>query len=52
MEDSRLQIVLIGKTLVHYRHYKGQMKGVRISLSTKESLEEYLTQQKARLIQE
>jgi hypothetical protein len=50
LKGSHLQIVLVGKTLVHYKQYKGQMKGVRISLSDKESLEKFLAQEKARLV--
>lgn len=42
MEDSSLEIGLVGKTLVHYKHYKGQMKRSPVSLSAKFTLEKYL----------
>lgn len=52
MEDSNLQIQLVGKRLVHYKHYKGETKRVSISLSGKEELEKYLRQNKGILVQE
>lgn len=50
LEDSNLQIGLVGKTLVHYKHYKGNTKRAPISLAGKKVLEEYLQRNKAILI--
>lgn len=52
MEDSRLEISLVGKTLVHYKHFKGLTKRAPISLSAKDALEKYLKTNKAMLVQE
>src|SRR2546422_2063917 len=50
MEDSILQIGLIGKTLVHYKHFKGQMKRSPVSLLNKNSLERFLQEHRAVLV--
>jgi len=50
--DSNLQIELVGKRLVHYKHYKGNLKRSPISLTGIGALEKYLKSQKATLIQE
>ena len=50
MQDSHLQIGLIGKTLVHYKHYKGQMKRSPVSLLNKNSLEKFLQDNEAKLV--
>jgi hypothetical protein len=50
MEDSHLQIGLIGKTLVHYKHYKGQMKRSPVSLLNKDSLQKFLQDNRAKLV--
>ena len=42
MEDSQLEIGLIGKTLVHFKHYKGQVKRSPVSLLNKDALERFL----------
>jgi len=42
MEDSQLEIGLIGKTLVHFKHYKGQVKRSPVSLLNKDALEKFL----------
>lgn len=52
MEDSNLQIGLVGKTLVHYKHYKGQIKRSPVSLSNKDALERFLQDNQAVLAQE
>lgn len=52
MEGSNLQIGLVGKTLVHYKHYKGQTKRSPISLSGKQALEKFLRENNATLVQE
>ena len=50
LEDSNLQIGLVGKTLVHYKHYKGNTKRAPISLAGKKVLEKYLKDKKAILV--
>lgn len=52
LQDSNLLIGLIGKTLVHYKHYKGKTKRAPISLTGIKVLEEYLKENKAILVQE
>ena len=52
LQDSNLHIGMIGKTLVHYKHYKGKTKRAPISLTGKKTLERYLQQNKAILVQE
>ena len=51
LPDSNLQIDLVGKTLVHYKHYKGKTKRAPISLAGKKALEKYLKANKATLVQ-
>jgi hypothetical protein len=51
MEGSRLEISLIGKTLVHYKHYKGEMKRSPVSLLNKDALERFLQDNQAVLVQ-
>ena len=51
MEDSNLQIELVGKRLVHYKLYKGKTKRTPISLSGKEVVEKFLKENKAILVQ-
>ena len=50
-EDSRLHIELVGKHLVHYKLIKGEAKRTPLSLSNKKSVEKYLKDKKAILIQ-
>jgi hypothetical protein len=50
MADSNLHIGIVGKRLVHYKHFKGQNKRAPISLSAKEVLEKYLRKSKATLL--
>jgi hypothetical protein len=45
--DSRVQIGLVGKTLVHYKHYKGGNKRPPILLSNKGVLERFLRENDA-----
>lgn len=52
MGDSNLQIDLVGKTLIHYKHYKGQTKRAPVSLAGKAVLEKFLKKNKAVLVQE
>ena len=42
MEDSNVRIGLIGKTLVHYKHFKGTTLRAPVSLAAKTTLEEFL----------
>ena len=51
MGDSNLQIDLVGKTLIHYKHYKGQTKRAPVSLAGKAVLEKFLKKNKAVLVQ-
>lgn len=50
MEDSHLEIGLIGKTLVHYKHYKGVMKRSPVSLLNKDALAKFLLENQAVLV--
>jgi len=50
MEDSNLEIGLVGKTLVHYKHYRGELKRTPVSLANKRELEKYLHANKAVLV--
>ena len=52
MEGSQLEIGLIGKTLVHYKHYKGEMKRSPVSLLNKDALERFLQDKRAVLVQQ
>ncbi len=52
LADSNLQIALVGKTLVHYKHFKGKTKRAPISIAAKKVLEKYLIEKKAILVQE
>ena len=49
MGDSNLEIGLVGKTRVHYKHYKSQMKRSPVSLLNKDVLERYLQDNQATL---
>ena len=51
MEDSNLQIQLVGKRLVHYKHYKGETKRAPVSLSRTEALQKYLRENHGVLVQ-
>ena len=48
---SQLHISLVGKRLVHYKHFQGETKRAPVSLATKLGLESYLLKEKAVLIQ-
>lgn len=52
MANSNLRIGLIGKTLVHYKHYKGTSPRASVSLTGKAALKEYLVKHKAVLSKE
>jgi len=51
LADSNLHIGTVGKTLVHYKHFKGGLKRAPISLAAKTTLQKYLKQNKAVLLQ-
>jgi len=51
MEKSRLQIGTIGKTLVHYKHYRGTTVRSPVSLTGRAALEKYLIENNAVLVQ-
>ncbi len=51
MAASNLRIGLIGKTLVHYKHYKGDAPRGSVSLANKATLQQYLIRNKAVLVQ-
>jgi hypothetical protein len=50
LADSHLQIGLVGRTLVHYKHFKGLAKRPPILLSGKDALEKFLQEHRAVLL--
>ena len=52
MEDARLLVDLVGKHLVHYKLIKHEAKRTPMSLSNIRSVEKYLKDNKAVLVQE
>lgn len=52
MGDANLEIGLVGKTLVHYKHYKAKAKRPPTQLSGKAALERFLQKQRAILLPE
>ena len=50
--DLNLVVTGVGKTLVHYKRYRTQPKGVSTTLSSKPDLERYLASTKAVLVSE
>jgi hypothetical protein len=51
MEDSHLDIDLVGKYLVHYKLIKQEVKRTPMSLSSIKDVEKYLKDNKAVLVQ-
>jgi hypothetical protein len=47
MEDSNLQVELMGKLLVHYKLFRGNAKRARISLAGIEVVQNYLKKNNA-----
>ncbi len=48
MEQSRVEITLVGKLLVHFRHFRGDAKRTsHTSLQSKSDLEKYLKKHNA-----
>ena len=52
LPDSNVQIRLVGKLLVHYKHYKTKQPRVQTSLTSKVKLEKFLRDNRAILVQE
>lgn len=52
LADSSVQIGLVGKLLVHYKHYKTKRPRTPTSLTTKVTLEKFLREHQAALVQE
>jgi hypothetical protein len=50
MDDANLEIGLVGKRLVHYKHYKAKAKRPPTQLSGKAALERFLQSQRAVLL--
>ena len=50
MTDSNIEITLVGRTLVHYKHLKPGIKRAPTLLLNKVALEEFLRKNKAVLI--
>lgn len=50
LADSKLEIGLVGRTLVHYKHYKGLALRPPTQLSSKVSLQKFLSDQEAVLL--
>lgn len=50
--DANLEIGLVGKRLVHYKHYKAQAKRPPTQLSGKPALERFLQKNRAILLPE
>ena len=50
MQNSRLQIGTIGKTLVHYKHFRGTTARSPVSLTGRSSLEKFLIENNAVLL--
>lgn len=48
--ELNLAVTAVGKTLVHYKRYKTQPKGIQTSLTSKPDLQKYLVSSKAVLI--
>jgi hypothetical protein len=50
MQNSRLQIGMIGKTLVHYKHFRGNTARSPVSLTGRAALEKFLRENDAVLV--
>jgi len=50
--DLNLAVTLVGKTLVHYKQYRTQTKGIQTTLTSKPDLQRYLLSNKAVLVSE
>jgi hypothetical protein len=52
LADSKIQIRLVGKLLVHYRHFRADQPRASTSLTSKTKLEKFLRENQAVLVQE
>ena len=52
LADSSVRIGLVGRFLVHYRHYRTKQPRVPTSLTSKVELEKFLRKNRATLVQE
>lgn len=50
LAESRIHISKVGKTLVHYKHFRGELKRAPVSLASQRTLEQYLIGKKAVLV--
>ena len=50
--DVNLAVTSVGKTLVHYKRYRMQSRGIPTTLTSKPDLRKYLANSKAVLISE
>ena len=50
LEGSHVEIGMVGKLLVHYKHYRNENHRAPISLASKAQLEEFLHEKKASLL--
>ena len=50
--DLNLAVTSVGKTLVHYKRYRTQPKGIQTTLTSKSDLQKYLLSSKAILVAE
>ena len=49
--DFHIEIVQIGKTLIHYRHLRSlNQKGIPVKLEQRTAVEKYLRNKKAKLV--
>ncbi len=51
-KDSNLHIGLVGKTLVHYKHYRNELKRAPVSLANKATLAKFLRANRAVLVRQ
>jgi hypothetical protein len=52
LADSSIQIGLVGKLLVHYKHYRDQKPRAPTCLTSKRKLEKFLREHGATLVQD
>lgn len=50
MENSRLEVVLVGKHLAHYRLFRDQNKRAPVELKAIADIEQFLKTNKAKLV--
>ncbi|HEY6169456.1 MAG TPA: hypothetical protein VI454_15550 [Verrucomicrobiae bacterium] len=51
LAESEIHIGMVGKRLVHYKHYRNAIKRAPVSLANQQALGDYLIAQKAVLVQ-